>query len=67
MKNSLRATMTPRELDEAQRNMETWMKVGMLVDQALKLLQDANLAPVEQAMLMHLSDKAPVQVQLWNV
>jgi hypothetical protein len=59
--------MTPRELDEAQRNMETWMKVGMLVDQALKLLQDANLAPVEQAMLMHLSDKAPVQVQLWNV
>ena len=64
---NLRAVLRESEIEEAQTKMEAWQKVGSLVDQALQIMVNANIGPVEQAMLMHISEKAPIQVGLWNL
>lgn len=53
-------------MTEAQKKREAWLKVEKLAEEALQLLVQVNEGHVEQAQLMHLVAKAPVQAKLWR-
>lgn len=53
-------------MTEAQQKRQAWLLVEHLANEALEVLVAANEAPVEQAMLSHLRDKAAVQQKLWS-
>jgi hypothetical protein len=48
-----------------QQKREAWAKAGKLCTEAAILLIDVDEGPMEQAQLLHIQEKAFVQIRLW--
>jgi hypothetical protein len=55
-----------RAVRDAERKQAVWQRVEELAFEAFVLLNSVNEGVYEQAQLLWIAEKAPVQVKLWD-
>jgi len=58
--------MALSEVELAQKKQQAWMRVRRFAQEALTALVQADEAPMDQATLAALVEKAMVQIKLWE-